>query len=253
MAFKRRRLADALCHDSDEEFDEEPAAIAPSGSDEEPAARLTEDDDQDCETEAQPCLKSPPQPKEEKPERMDQSGQQDSSRAEGDDREKSKKVAKRKLDDCETDDQERGISSEEGLVAFPQRKDPSKPSAFFKEVEERGQPYNQGTERQTLSQTESDESVRSELHNRAQVPQHRAIAVAKLKPTNEASQKKALEGHEFKKRKTEKGCSSSRGRGLSEQARFDDLPDELVVKIFTNLSTKDLLTNIARVSKNLST
>ena len=47
---------------------------------------------------------------------------------------------------------------------------------------------------------------------------------------------------------TEEGCSSGQ-EDLPVQAGFDDLPDELVVKIFSNLTTNDLLTKVARVSK----
>ena len=49
---------------------------------------------------------------------------------------------------------------------------------------------------------------------------------------------------EPKKQRVEDGCSDPDG-----QVGFDSLPDELVIKIFSNLSTKDLLTKVARVSK----
>ena len=50
---------------------------------------------------------------------------------------------------------------------------------------------------------------------------------------------------DLKKPRTEDSCSQD----LQVQVGFDDLPDELVVKIFSNLSTTDLLKNVARVSK----
>ena len=44
-------------------------------------------------------------------------------------------------------------------------------------------------------------------------------------------------------------CTNPSSLDLPDPVRFDDLPDELVIKIFSNLSTKDLLTKVARVSK----
>ena len=51
-----------------------------------------------------------------------------------------------------------------------------------------------------------------------------------------------------------KKTGTSEGRKVfknrrTEEVGFDHLPDELVSKIFSNLSTSDLLTKVARVSK----